>query len=316
MTYAIKAVFFISLLGVSIILYRVLLEQKLVHSTISKIYRHAKDEARLRLEKEKRYREEEGRKEKIYFLQRMDLLIEQSGITKKISFMNTGIYLFMSVGFIIIVTTSAAIISHSSILTLFLLLMTFFISYLILYIMSGNNYKNTEKNILEFANLLENYSKTNDDIITILNKVYPYLNNPLHDAVEECVFEARGTGNVSKALLNLESKIELEKFKEIIRNIEISSRYEANYEEIIKDSRKMLREYISAREERRALIKNSRIEMAIIIFCCLFIINMLDSFSSISVFHVLFHSLIGNILLGYCLLVLFGGFWVLLAIDK
>lgn len=296
--------------------YEIFIEQKIPHLTINKLYSRTKKEALLREEEEKRHREEEGRREKVYFLRRMDLLIERSGITSKIPFINTGTYLMITFTLILVFTGGVLLITDLPIMSLMMGLIILFLSYLILYLMSGINYRATEKNILEFTNLLENYSKTNHDIITILNKVYPYLNNPLHDAVEACVIEARSSGDVSKALLNLEHKIELEKFKEIIRNIEICSRYEANYEEIIKDSRKMLRDYIAAREERRALIKNSRIEMVIILFCGILIINMLDNFSEIGIFNVLIHSLIGNVILAYCIVVLFLGFWVLLAIDK
>lgn len=292
------------------------MEQNLPFLAVEIMYKRSKQEAWLREEKEKRFREEEGRREKIYFLRRMDLLIRRSGISVKFPFINTGIYLLLTLSLLILGAIISTILSNSPIVVLIISLIILFTSYLILYVLSGISYRNTEENILEFTNLLENFSKTNNDIVTILYKVYPYLNNPLHDAVEECVSEARSTGDVSRALLNLEHKIELDKFKEIIRNIEISSRYEANYEEIIKDSRRMLRVYIAAREERRALIKNSRIEMGIIIICCIFIIKMLDSFSTVGVVNVLLHSLVGNILLGYCIVVLFLGFWTLLAIDK
>lgn len=311
-----RILFFILLLIISLLFYRLIFEQRIPYKTLKIIYRHAKTEVQLRADEERKLREEVGRKEKDGFLSKFDHLIARSGITSYIKFLNTEIYITMITVVELLCIGMSMMITHSILLTLCCSLVLLFLSYLLLYIMSGMNYKKTETNLLEFANLLENYSKTNDDIITILYKIYPYLLNPLHDAVEACVYEARSTGNVSNALMNLENKIEHDKFKEIIRNIEICSRYEANYDEIIKDSRKMLRDYIAAREERKALLKNSRIEMTIIIFCCSIIISMLDGFSTIGIVYILFHSMIGNALLGYCVIVLFLTFWVLLAIDK
>jgi len=198
-----KILFFVLILWVTYKAYQLIMEHQIAQVTIKKLYKHSKNEATIREGVERRSREEEGRKEKDNFLRRMDVLIDRSGLSLTLTFINTGTYIFITVVAIMMCLLITVSISHSPFIALVTSLSTLFMSYLILYTFSGVNYKRTEKNILEFVNLLENYSKTNDDIITILYKVYPYLENPLHDAVEECVFVARSTGDVSKALMKL-----------------------------------------------------------------------------------------------------------------
>lgn len=312
----IKIIVFLSVLGVSYMFYHIMMDHKVINRTINKIYRQAKEEAQLREDEERRMLQEDGRQEKVMFIRSIDLLIERSNISSKLPFINTGTYIILTILLITLSVLVIGVIFHSGLLMLFVGLLVLFLSYFILYVLSGINFRKTEKNIIEFANMLENYSKSNDDIITILYKVYPFLDNPLHDAIEECVYIARSTGNRSKALMSLENKIELEKFQEIIRNIEIASRHQANYDEIIKDGRKMLRNYLAAREEKKALISNNRSEMLLINVLCIFIVKILDKFSTVGIIRMLFHTLVGNLIIGYFIIILFITFWILIAKDK
>ena len=65
------------------------------------------------------------------------------------------------------------------------------------------------------------------------SKVCPYLDVPMRPALQECVSKARNTGNVEEALRNLELQIEHPQFRNLIRNLEICSRHEANYAETV-----------------------------------------------------------------------------------
>ena len=117
------------------------------------------------------------------------------------------------------------------------------------------------------------------------------------------------TGDKGRAIRNLEKRIEHEKFQELIRNLEICSRYEANYGEVIKDSRGLLREYLAAAKERKAIINNARVEIAMIIGCCGVVFWMINDFTEKGILSLLLSSFAGNLLLAYCLLMIIFAVW-------
>lgn len=281
------------------ILVNYLFKSKLIYKSLKKAYKHIKKNERQRREIEERLRFEDGKQEKVKLLTKVDLLIFRSGLSLIFPFINTETYLIGTIFialfvFLIIQAFTSVILGVIGVLILIL------ISYLILYFFSGYNYKKTEKTIMNFANLLENYSKTTDDIINIFQKVLPYTENPVKTALEECCMFALTTGQVSKSLYQLSNKIEHEKFKELIINLEICSRYEANYSEIITESKRNLREYIAAKEKRREMKNSSKIDILLLLLAGAIILKVVGQLGNDTIFSVLTSSTIGNIILLYC----------------
>ena len=123
------------------------------------------------------------------------------------------------------------------------------------------------------------------------------------------------TGDRNQAIRNMEKRIEHEKFKELIRNLEICSRYEANYGEVIKDSRGLLREYLATVKERKAILNNARVEIAMILGCCGIVFWMMNDFTQTGILPLLLGNTAGNLLLAYCILMIFYAVWAV-AIDR
>ena len=190
-----------------------------------------------------------------------------------------------------------------------------FLCYMVLYFMALSNYRKTEESLMTFINLMENYSSMEDELIAIFSRIQTFLTEPIKSAVEQCCIEAEMTGDKGRAIRNLEKRIEHEKFKELVRNLEICSRYEANYGEVIKDSRSLLREYLAAAKERKAILNNARIEIAMIIGCSGIVFWMMNDFTQAGIMSVLLGSMVGNIILAYCILMLLYAVWTV-AIDR
>ena len=89
----------------------------------------------------------------------------------------------------------------------------------------------------------------------------------------------------------------------------------ANYGEVIKDSRSLLREYLAAAKERKAILNNARIEIAMIIGCSGIVFWMMNDFTQAGIMSVLLGSMVGNIILAYCILMLLYAVWTV-AIDR
>lgn len=120
-------------------------------------------------------------------------------------------------------------------------------------ILARRNFKAVDKSLLEFLNQLGNFSAIQGEITNVLHQTAQYTPPILAEALEECYIEAQTTGNVSAALMGLADQFEHEKFKEIIINLEVCSRYTANLKVIVDSLRRNLMDAKRASQERRAI---------------------------------------------------------------
>ena len=136
------------------------------------------------------------------------------------------------------------------------------------------------------------------DIADILGQISTYLNEPLRTITEDCYSECVRTGNIDLALEKLAKKVNHKK-QIIIQNIALCAKYETDYESIINDSRTIIQEYLSGRQQRKAMIKNAIIEISLIFGMGLFLIFTLNSLVETNVITILLSTTTGNIILAY-----------------
>lgn len=290
-------------------------ENRAFEKSARKMFIKAEGKYRNRQEEELRKRFEEGNQEKISFFYKIDLMLERSGLRKKIKFLNTEIYLGIALVASSVAFISATIVTGAWIIGIIVFSIIVLMFYLIIYIMSGLNYEKVEGNILTFVNLLENYSQTNDDIVTIFGKIYEYLEEPLRGYIELFYEESISTGDVTKAFRNLENRIENTRFKEIIRNLEICSRHEANYQEIIKDCRYNLKEYLKNLQKKKAIIQNGRASLSMALGTSGFLVYMFSGFVP-NLSEILITSPIGNAIILYCIVIVAICIGMMLGFDR
>lgn len=246
----------------------------------------------------------EGELNNTSFFYKLDVMILQSGLKRKIPILTTESFLFFELLLSLVSGVIVHRITGEFLVALIAAILLCSAVYVVIYIIAGQQYAQTERCIMQFANLLDNYSKTSDDIIEILGKIGYYLDEPLKTAVIECHIEAVNTGDITTAFRNLSVKIEHPKFKEIVRNLEICRKHEANYSTIIKDIRYILKEYLRAKEERKAEETTGRISMAFMLGIGAVILGFVNGFiSKGTVFTVLMSSLIGQCILLYFVIV-------------
>lgn len=284
-------------------LFTYLKNNNVIANSLQHFYERTEADVEERLRLEKIRKAERGNVEKENILLRLDKTINYSNIKKYIPFLNSNIYiftmvLFASIGLIIgtrfIDVTVGLLIAAIIVLAYIIILLG----------MANRSYKKVEENVITFMNLIENYAKTNNDLIAIMGKIYYYLDEPLKTQVQECYLLGQRTGDADMALETLQNSVEHRKFQEIIRNLMICSHYEANYEEVIEDSRKMLMEYLAGKRARAAMARNARIELSMLIGCCAMVIWMIGDFLEDNIFLVLQETFIGKLILAYLIIVL------------
>ncbi len=285
-----------------------------IEKTAIRISKAADEKYNKRKEERERIYLEEGNQEDESFFYRLDLIIERSGLRYKFKNLTTEIYLTLVitltlVGFIVASKLGGILLGVAAITVIIVF------SYGVIYILSSKNHEKIDDSIIPFINLLENYATSDSDIVNIMGNVCQYLEDPLRSYIEEFCDEAITSGNPSKAFMNLEVKIANRRLKSIIRNLEICSKNEANYDVIIQDERRALRNYSKSRAKKKELFHKGRSE----VFKCLLINAMIIiMFSTVAkeLINGLLYSRIGNVILLCWIIVLGMCAWYFIEIDK
>ena len=301
--YGLEALIFIFLFIASLSLFSYLKNNNVIANGLKNFYDKAEADSMERQRLEKMQQIERGNTDKENFLLKLDKTILYSNIRKYIPFLNSSIYIFSLVVFSSIALLTGTFLADITVGLLAAVVIILAYMTLILFL-SNKNYKKVEENIVSFMNLIENYSKTNNDLITIFGKVYPFLDEPLKSHVQEAYLLGKRTGNTDLALDTLQNSVQHKRFREIIRNLSICSHYEANYEEIIEDSRAQLMEYLAGKRERAAMVRNARIEMLILCGTSYVVMRMMGVFVGQSIIAALRQTLVGQFILIYLIIVL------------
>ncbi len=285
-----------------------------VNEGLKKNLQKAGKAANKRKQKEETLRIEDGSQEKASLFYRIDVSLAQSGLTKKFPFLSTE--LFLGIVIVSIAATFMAGIQYSMFAGMTAAFLAGFVYYAIVYLLMAANYKRTEKQIVNFVDMLKNYSRTSDDILTIFKNVSLYLEEPLKSAVNECCAEAAATGDLSAAMIRMSIKVEHKEFKKIVANLEICSRRKANYSEVIDRSMKQLKDYVAVREENKRMVGNARKTILMMIGIGILCFYMLNDFKEEGIFRFMQQSVVGQVILFYLFFTILYSLWKMLSMGQ
>ncbi len=160
--------------------------------------------------------------------------------------------------------------------------------YVMLTLLTMYHYNMVDKELLKFLDFLGNYSITSGELTSILSQISGYLEEPLKTVLEECYYEAQTTGDTSVALLSMVEKIQHPKFKELIRNMEISMRYSADFTILVSQSRKSIREHMRMRQERKSLAAEAWVNILILGVMTVVILKTVEALIGVPMKEILF----------------------------
>ena len=150
------------------------------------------------------------------------------------------------------------------------------------------------RNLIKFLDFLGNYSVTAGEVTGVFNQISRYMEEPLKSVLDECYMEAQTTGDVGMALLSMADKIEHPKFKELVQNIEISSRYCADFKLLVTASRRSVREYLRMREEKKSLLREAFVNMALLLIMSGVVLVTVEHLIGIPIWQLLTRTLPGK----------------------
>lgn len=235
-----------------------------MQKTLQALYVQMSDQEKARAEAERQQRDIHGEGVKTDWLGRLDEELAYSGIKEKFSWLTTELYVIIVMLTATLVMTVTVVVSGlwQGLMAACLVVSAF---KLVITLISNARDRKTETQLLQFMNIIDNFSKTSDDLVEILEKASRYIDDPLGGQIYDAVQEARNTGDSMMALQDLQNNVKNKHFKILIRNLETSSRFENNYSDIIEDCRNIFHDYIRAQKEKRSLRMNGVMEILIMV---------------------------------------------------
>lgn len=231
-------------------------------------------------------------------LRYMDKLLTYGGIYRKFPGINLELVIVFEVcllSFMFVVTLALARDAFKA----FLIVASIVgIEYVYLFMERLKNLNQVEMELMKFLDFCGNYGATAGELTAIFSSISVYMEEPLCSVLNECFYEAQTTGDMSLALLSMNEKIEHKQFKEIIRNLEIGSRYSADFKVLLQDSKKSTREFIRAGSENRSVILEASINMLILLILSIAIMLIVENMAEVSIMIILFSTLPGKIAVG------------------
>jgi Flp pilus assembly protein TadB len=240
------------------------------------------DQEKARAQAERQMRDIHGAGGKRDWLARVDEELAYSGIKEKLKWITTEVYLVIVIVSAAVVATFVTTATNSPVYGLFAGIFTVIIYRAIIGVMANARDQKTEAIMLQFMNIVDNFSRTSDDLINIFEKASRYIEEPLSSQIYDAVISAKNTGDTMQALQDLQDKVKNKHFKVLIRNLEISSRFETNYSEIIEDCRQTFHDYLQSEKEKRSIRANGILEIGTMLLCGAFCIGVLTSIADSS----------------------------------
>lgn len=157
--------------------------------------------------------------------------------------------------------------------------------------------RKANEGLMKLLDFLGNYSIVSGELTAVLQDTGKYMEEPIRSVIALCCNEAQTTGDLHTAMRTMSERIDHPQFRELIRNMEISSRYCADLKPLVNSSRRSLREYLRLQREKRGILTEACIDMAILTGMALVSLTTVNYLTDISVYQLLFTTWPGRIAL-------------------
>ncbi len=167
--------------------------------------------------------------------------------------------------------------------------------YSLLSLRRKKNLKRTENDLLEFINLAESFSITEDELLGILLLCGNYMKGPIGRVLQQMERERR-KGRASRLILEqLKVKLEHVKWQEFIHNLSVCSAYNSDYNYVFHAARKSVQSYLISKKERASVKRLASLEMLIMLGFGVIIVFMLGNLLEVDIQDLLMDGGIGSV---------------------
>lgn len=246
---------------------------------VRQVYLNTSIAERKRADEERRKRDIHGEGNDKDILSRIDEILNYSGIKDKIPWLTTELFIVLALLLIAIVST-IVLLTFGLIQGLLSAVVIFAVIRLSIVLLSIYRSRLIDEQLLQFMNIIDNLSKTSNDIIDIFEKASLYIQDPLRNQVYQAVQKARNAGSKEIALKDLQDNVKNKHFKMLVRNLDISSNFENNYSDIVEDCRGVFHSYIKSHKELKQIQISGAIQIGFMIIMSLVSAQMVTQISN------------------------------------
>lgn len=161
--------------------------------------------------------------------------------------------------------------------------------------LKSKNLKATGEQLPGLLDFLGNYSLTGSELISIFSQISRYVDEPLRSVMQECEMEARITGDSYLALESMAEKNEHPQFKLLVRNISVTARYGGDFNLLVTESRKSLREYLSQAADRKGMVTEAAINMILLLAMSVIVLAVVNLMIGGGIMQVLLGTFVGHL---------------------
>lgn len=171
-----------------------------------------------------------------------------------------------------------------------------FIPIFILLVLSDVYEEKLERNLISYIIQLKNQVKINNDIISGFKETAKYAGNPLSTYIRIFLFEVNNGINVSVAFDNLKNKVNIERFRQLITNLDSCYINGGDFYNLLDKSQTVFLKVQEERNNRNEQTMSSRIVLVILIAMSVFVyFNFIDS--NIENYNIMINDFIGRLIL-------------------
>lgn len=216
---------------------------------------------------------------------KFDRLVLISGLKKYFHNITAEKYLLlMAISFVasFFITFS---ISKLFLLTVFISVLIVAIEYLLLLALSNYTYSKIDEQTPMFVSTLGDYSRSSDDIVTVMKNTLPSLEDPMRSLVEEFLKNADREGNVDFAFDVMKESVDNKQLRVILTNLKNCMRYQANYDDLLVEMTGQITTYIRNIKKRKNILFSVKMTIAILSFIgigILFFIGETNGFNPVT----------------------------------
>lgn len=247
--------------------YNYLVDSRILRQKMRQLYDRMDTSEKLRAAYSREQRIIHGKVEKENWQVKLNLKLRHSGVRDLVPWLSVEVYMIINIVATMLNFLLATILFGKMLYSFLIAVATPIAFIAVLSILSIIRYNKTEKNVIAFANIIENFAMTSKDLIDIFDRVSPYMEDPLRTELKRCVTTARTTGDMMLAIEELQENVEYEMFQKLIQNLGITSKCEANYISIIQDCRDMLQTHLRDQRERKQIYRDGRITIIALLGC-------------------------------------------------
>lgn len=155
-----------------------------------------------------------------------------------------------------------------------------------------------KSDMITFLDMLGAYSAGNNEIVSIFLLIAKSFKPCLQGCLLECVAESQGEKGALSALDNLGRKIENRKFREILKNIAVSAKYDNDFSETVTQLRQDVTSYLSVQKDIEQTVRNNCTIMLISVASMLFVVAAAGMINGENMFLLAVSTIIGRICIG------------------